>query len=83
MKKLGIALLIASALAFLSAFTIPFLVHSGTKMTGWIAGLLVCSEVMFWTGGLILGKEVARKYRRYLNPKNWGSKPKEMKKDNE
>ncbi|MNY52539.1 hypothetical protein D3C86_1882230 [compost metagenome] len=43
-------------------------------MAKWIAGLLIFSEVTFWTGGILLGKEVARKYRSYLNPKNWRRK---------
>ncbi|WNR43087.1 transporter suffix domain-containing protein [Paenibacillus roseipurpureus] len=72
-KKLGIGLLILSTIAFLSAFTIPFFVHSGARITGWITGLLIFSEITFWTGGLLLGKEVAKKYRSYLNPRNWTS----------
>lgn len=83
MKKLGIGMLIISALAFLSAFTIPFIVHSGGKMTGWIAGLLILSEAAFWTGGIILGRETAKKYRRFLNPKNWVNKQKKSSNDGE
>lgn len=73
-KKLGISLLILSTIAFLSAFTIPIFIHSGGGMARWIAGLLIFSEVTFWTGGILLGKEVAKKYRSYLNPKNWSRK---------
>ena len=73
-KKLGISLLILSTIAFLSAFAIPFFIHSGGGMARWIAGLLIFSEVTFWTGGILLGKEVAKKYRSYLNPKNWKRK---------
>jgi hypothetical protein len=73
-KKLGISLLILSTIAFISAFTIPFFIHTGGGMTKWIAGLLIFSEVTFWTGGILLGKEVAKKYRSYLNPKNWKRK---------
>lgn len=43
-------------------------------MARWIAGLLIFSEITFWTGGILLGKEVAKKYRSYLNPKNWTRK---------
>ncbi|KQX46960.1 MULTISPECIES: transporter suffix domain-containing protein [unclassified Paenibacillus] len=83
MKKLGIALLIVSGVALLSAFTIPFFIHNGSEMAGWIAGLLIVSEIAFWTGGIILGKEVARKYRRYLNPKNWSRKQHKSSNDGE
>jgi hypothetical protein len=83
LKKLGIALLIVSGIALLSALTIPFFVHTGRGMAGWIAGLLIVSEIAFWTGGIILGKEVARKYRRYLNPKNWSRKQNKSSNDGE
>ncbi|OAS14303.1 transporter suffix domain-containing protein [Paenibacillus oryzisoli] len=73
-KKLGISSLILSAIALISALTIPFIVHTGGDMAKWIAGLLIFSEVTFWTGGIVLGKEVAKKYRSYLNPKNWKRK---------
>ncbi|WP_084225391.1 transporter suffix domain-containing protein [Paenibacillus pectinilyticus] len=76
-KKLGFSLLIVSALSLLTALTIPFIVHSGGKMTGWITGLLILSEATFWTGGILLGKEVAKKYRSYLNPRNWKRKKNE------
>nr|WP_242949614.1 hypothetical protein [Clostridium pasteurianum] len=29
------------------------------------------SEVIFWVGGAILGKEIVAKYKRYINPVNW------------
>lgn len=83
MKKLGIAMLIVSAIALLSAFTIPFFIHTGGGIARWIAGLLIVSEIAFWTGGIILGKEVAKKYRQYLNPKNWSRKQKKSSNDGE
>jgi hypothetical protein len=70
-KKLGYSLLILSAVTLLSAVIIPFFVHTGSGIARWIAGLLIVSEVSFWTGGILVGKEVAKKYRSYLNPKNW------------
>lgn len=31
----------------------------------------IIAEVLFYTGGFLLGKEIFNKYRSYLNPKNW------------
>lgn len=32
---------------------------------------LVLGEVLFWAGGLLVGKELFSKYKSYLNPKKW------------
>lgn len=32
---------------------------------------LVLMEVVFWSGGLLVGKELFAKYKKQLNPKNW------------
>ena len=31
----------------------------------------VAAEVLFWSGGLLLGKEMFDKYKEKLNPANW------------
>jgi hypothetical protein len=28
-------------------------------------------EIIFWSGGLLVGKELFTKYKKQLNPKNW------------
>ncbi len=35
---------------------------------------LVIGEVLFWLGGIMLGKELFGKYKTYFNPKNWFKK---------
>ena len=69
--KLGLALVIISIPIFLALPLIPFLeMETNIKVTlGTI--LLVVAEVLFWVGGLLLGKELFTKYKTYLNPKNW------------
>ena len=37
---------------------------------------LVLMEVVFWGGGLLVGKELFVKYKSQLNPKYWFSKTK-------
>jgi hypothetical protein len=31
-------------------------------------------ELVFWSGGLLVGKELFTKYKNNLYPKNWGRK---------
>ncbi|NVO20359.1 MAG: transporter suffix domain-containing protein [Bacteroidetes bacterium] len=72
--RLGISLIILSALSFLSLLIIPFLKSgSGIKVTISTV-LIVLGEVTFWTGGFLLGKEILSKYKSYLNPANWFKK---------
>jgi len=35
---------------------------------------LVIGEILFWGGGILLGKELFIKYKSYFNPKNWFKK---------
>jgi hypothetical protein len=37
---------------------------------------LILMEVVFWAGGLLVGKELFTKYKHQLNPKNWIKKRK-------
>ena len=70
-KKMGIILIIASFILYGSILLIPFTPFtSGTKVVLGTA-LAVAGEVSFWVGGIILGKEVVQKYKKYLNPLNW------------
>ncbi|WP_421920266.1 transporter suffix domain-containing protein [Marinifilum sp.] len=32
---------------------------------------LIIGEVLFWGGGILVGKELFIKYKSYFNPKNW------------
>jgi hypothetical protein len=69
--KTGILLIILSTLLFTSLLAVPFLDVAGkTKITiSTIAVIL--GEITFWTGSILLGKELLAKYKSYLNPKNW------------
>ncbi len=69
MRKLGIVLIIASFVPWLSAFAVPFLALSATQKITIAPILFGVGEVMFWIGVLIVGKEVADRYRRWLDPR--------------
>ncbi len=72
--KLGITLMIACIPAFLAIPALPFLdMDAETKIKlGTI--LLIIGEVLFWSGGLLVGKELFTKYKSYFNPKKWFKK---------
>ena len=37
---------------------------------------IILMEIVFWTGGLLVGKELFIKYKAKLNPVNWFKKKK-------
>lgn len=69
--KFGIALIVVSLLSWLIPLIAPFTPYSTKVKAGIITGAIVFAEVVFWIGVLLVGKEVAAKFRGYLNPKNW------------
>jgi len=74
--KLGIVLIIACIPFFGFLLVIPFLdIQSKTKVILTTISL-VTGEVLFWSGGLLVGKELLQKYKSYFNPKNWFTKKK-------
>lgn len=64
--KLGIGLIVLSLSLWL--------VLSVKAKAGIITGSLIVAEVMFWIGAVLVGKEIAAKFKGYLNPANWGKK---------
>ncbi len=70
-KGLAVAFIV---LSFLIYVVLPFnlcLPFSGSIIAALTAGMMIVSEIIFWIGCIILGKELASKYRSYLNPMNW------------
>lgn len=53
---------------------VPFLpLTTGQKV--WIStGLVVAAEGTFLISALVLGRQAVRRYRRFLNPRNWFGK---------
>ncbi len=79
--KFGIFLMIFSGVFFGATFVIPlFDLQTKTKVIASTTSLILM-EVTFWTGGLLVGKELFTKYKQQLNPKNWFKKEKEQIKD--
>ena len=75
--KLGIILIISCIPFFLMIPVFPFLdLENKLKITLSTASLIT-GEVLFWSGGLLVGKELFTKYKSWFNPKNWFSKKEE------
>jgi hypothetical protein len=75
--KLGIILMIVSVPLFLFLPTIPFLNIDNTDKVKITTIVLIVAEVLFWSGGLLVGIELFSKYKSYFNPRNWFQKKQE------
>lgn len=63
--------MIFSGVFFAATFIIPlFDLPAKTKIVASTTSLILM-EVVFWTGGLLVGKELFIKYKQKLNPRNW------------
>lgn len=69
--RIGILLILFSGLAFALMLIIPFLeLENKFKVIGSSAAF-IAMEVLFWSGSLLVGKEIITKYKAKLNPKKW------------
>lgn len=69
--KLGILLILLSGIAFATMLFIPILnIESRHKVIGSTIAFILM-EILFWVGGLLVGKELFTKYKNYLNPIKW------------
>jgi uncharacterized membrane protein len=80
--NLGIALIFASFALWIIPFAAPFAPVSAKSKAGIISGAVIVAEVLFWAGVLLVGKEVAKKIRGYVNPMNWRKKGPNVKEAN-
>ena len=72
--RLGIILIIVSIPLFLVLPVYRLLDISTKTKTILTTTTFIAAEVIFWSGGLLVGKELFTKYKSYLNPKNWFKK---------
>jgi hypothetical protein len=70
-SKLGLLLVFSSGLLWVFVFVVPFLPATIAQKAIVTASLAIVSEVAFWLGILLAGKELAQRYRRKLNPYYW------------
>jgi uncharacterized membrane-anchored protein len=73
--KIGVSSIVCSCLLWAAVlFIVPFYPASISHKALITTGLVVISEVLFWLGIMLLGKELAHRYRRKLNPYYWWQK---------
>jgi membrane-anchored protein YejM (alkaline phosphatase superfamily) len=72
--KLGIFLMVFSGVFFAATLLIPLSdLPTKTKVIGSTVSLILM-EIVFWSGGLLVGKELFARYKKQLNPVNWFKK---------
>ena len=68
--------MVFSGVFFGATIVIPLLdLPVKTKAVGATASLIMM-EVVFWAGGLLVGKELFSRYKKQLNPFSWIKKKK-------
>lgn len=72
--RLGLILIIVSIPLFLSLPFIPFLNLENNQKLTFTTIVFISAEVLFWSGGLLVGKELFQKYKSRLNPITWFKK---------
>ena len=72
--RVGIFLIVFCIPFFLFIPIIPFLEMEAKSKITLSTISLIAGEVLFWSGGILVGKELFMKYKSYFNPKNWFKK---------
>lgn len=69
--RLGIFLMVFSGVFFAITLAVPLLdLPTKTKLIAASASF-VMMEIVFWSGGLLVGKELFVKYKKQINPLTW------------
>jgi hypothetical protein len=58
-------------LLYASLIVIPFLKIPVSIKLGVTPVVVIIGEIIFWIGGILVGKEIISKYKKYINPLNW------------
>jgi hypothetical protein len=73
-QKFGLYAILFSFGLWGAVALVPFLSLGIASATITIAVLLVVSEFLFWLGIMLVGKQLAERYRQKLNPRAWLNK---------
>ena len=73
-RLLGIILLVAAVLFWIAAPSVLLTPLSAAQKAWLGSAFLVLGEVAFWVAAVVLGREVFRRYRRFLDPRGWFDK---------
>jgi hypothetical protein len=67
----GIVLFVVAVLFWVAAPAVLLTPLSAAQMAWTSTAFLVLGEVAFWVAAVVLGREVFRRYRRFLDPRDW------------
>ena len=81
-SKLGLVLIVTAHIFLGLLLLIPFLEADLSAKGILSAVFFILGEVLFYGGIFLLGKDVAGKYRRYFNLKQWLRKKNKADEDN-
>jgi hypothetical protein len=77
-KKAGYVILVVSFMLYAAALALPFTGLSGGHIAALITAFIISAEIFFLLSIYMLGRELVKKYRAYLNPINWFNKPRSV-----
>ena len=66
--------MVFSGVFFAATLIVPLLSFPAKTKVILATASFIMMEIVFWTGGLLVGKELFVRYKRQLNPVNWFSK---------
>ena len=67
-------MVVAAVLFWVAAPAVVFAPLSTAQKVWASSAFLVLGEVAFWVAAVVLGREVFRRYRRFLDPRGWFGK---------
>ena len=70
-RFVGIILFAVAVLFWVAAPAVLLTSLSATHKAWTSSAFLILGEVAFWVAAVALGREVFRRYRRYLDPRGW------------
>lgn len=70
-KRIGIILVVMSFVFYGLIPVLPFLPLAPSTKIAALPILVLLGELVFWPGGILLGREVVDRYEAYLNPCKW------------
>jgi hypothetical protein len=73
-RLLGIVLLVAAILFWVAAPAVLLIPLSAEQRVWMGSAFLVLGEVAFWAAAVVLGHDVFRRYRSFLDPRGWFDK---------
>lgn len=73
-RILGIVMLVAAVLFWVAAPAVVLAPLPAAQKVWVGTAFLILGEVAFWAAAVVLGREVFRRYRTFLDPRGWFGK---------